>query len=112
MDCGQLEVSLEGGVVMVAGDEVEELLGGFGKGSVGVERSLRLGEEENEGEKKRSGEKQWPEIGEDVEEPRSEVEHGEDREGHEECHSDVVPELQQVLLDLHGKKKERKGNGG
>lgn len=68
-------VGVEWRVVMVAGDEVEELLGGFGKGSVGVERSLRLGEEENEGEKKRGGEEQWPEIGEDVEEPRSEKKH-------------------------------------
>ena len=51
-------VGVERRVVVVAGDEVEELLGGFGKGSVGVERSLRLGEEENEGEKKRGGERE------------------------------------------------------
>jgi len=83
----------------VAGDIVEELLGRFGNGR--VRGSLGFAEEENEEEEERGGEKKRPEIGQEVEEPGCQEEEREDRETHQECASDLVPELQQFLFDFH-----------
>jgi len=52
---------------MVAGDVVEELLGRFGNGRVGVGESLGFGEEDNEEEEEGGGEKERPEIGQEGE---------------------------------------------
>jgi len=70
-------------------------------GSIGVRESLGFGEEENEEEEEGGGEKERPEIGQDVEEPGCQIEEGEDRKTHQDGTSDLVPELQQFLFDLH-----------
>lgn len=88
---------------MVAGDIVKEFLAWFWKGSVGGRRGGGVGEDEHDGEEERGGEEEWPEIGQEGEEPWGQDDERDEGETEDQGEEDVILELEQLFLDLHGR---------